>query len=128
MEFENLKDELLSAVDSGLKYARKVDSRADFELYLYHDNITRVSINQGVVDASDGIVEGNAARVTKKNSVSFASSSGISADRIQRSIDEALASLKTISVKDKRFISPRSRIRHQQHTICQSRRSCSIGG
>ena len=75
MEFKNLKDELLSAVDSGLKYARKVDSEADFELYLYHDNITRVSINQGVVDASDGVVEGNAARVTKKNSVSFASSS-----------------------------------------------------
>ncbi len=103
MEFERIKDELLSAVDSGLKYARRVDNDADFEIYLYCENRTRVGINQGVVDASDVVVEGNAIRVAKQNSVSFASSSGISADRIQRSINEAVASLKTLSIKDARF-------------------------
>lgn len=103
MEFENLSDELLSAVDTGLKYANRIDSQAAFEIYVYYNNRTRVSINQGVVDASDGIVEGNAVRVAKDNSVSFASSSGASVDRIQRSINEALASLRSASIKDERF-------------------------
>lgn len=103
MEFEDLKDVLLSAVDTGLKYARKVDSTADFELYLFYENRTRASINQGVVDASDGVVEGNAVRVAKQNSVSFASSSGVSVERIKRSVDEARASLESLSIKDERF-------------------------
>ncbi len=103
MEYENLKDELLSAVDAGLKYARTVDKQAEFELYLFYQNRAGVSIKQGVVDASEGIVEGNAARVARHNSVSFASSSGISIDRIKRSINEAIASLRSVSIKDKRF-------------------------
>lgn len=103
MEFEDLKDVLLSTVDTSLKYARKVDSTADFELYLFYENRTRASINQGVVDASDGIVEGNAVRVAKQNSVTFASSSGVSVERIKRSINEATASLKSLSIKDERF-------------------------
>ncbi len=103
MEFEDLKDVLLSTVDTGLKYAREVDNMADFELYLFYENRTKASINQGVVDASDGIVEGNAVRVAKENSVSFASSSGVSVERIKRSIDETTASLRSISIKDERF-------------------------
>ncbi len=103
MEFENLKTELLSLVDSGLKYARNVDKEAEFELYLFYQNKAVARIAQGVVDASDGIVEGNAVRVEKQHALSFASSSGISIDRIRRSIGEALASLRSISIKDERF-------------------------
>ena len=103
MEYENLKDELLSTVDTGLKYARTVDREAEFELYLFYQNRAGVSITQGVVEASEGIIEGNAVRVVRQNSVSFASSSGISTDRIKRSIDEAIASLRSVSIKDERF-------------------------
>ena len=103
MEYENLKDELLSTVDTGLKYARTVDREAEFELYLFYQNKAGVSITQGVVEASEGIIEGNAVRVMKQNTVSFASSSGISTDRIKRSIDEAIASLRSVSIKDERF-------------------------
>jgi PmbA protein len=103
MEYENLKGELLSSVDTGLKYARTVDRAAEFELYLFYQNSAKVNIKQGVVEASDGIMEGNAVRVAKKNSVSFASSSGISNNRIKRSINEAVASLKSVSIKDTRF-------------------------
>jgi PmbA protein len=103
MEYENLKNELLSIVDSGLKYATNVDKEAEFELYLYYQNKAGVRIAQGVVDASDGTVEGNAVRVAKQNSISFASGSGISIDRIKRSIDEAVTSLKLLSTKDERF-------------------------
>ncbi|MGD8566101.1 MAG: TldD/PmbA family protein [Candidatus Bathyarchaeota archaeon] len=103
MEYENLKNELLSAIDSGLKYARTIDQKAEFELYLFYEHRTRVNITQGVVDATDGIVEGNAVRVAKENCISFASSSGISPERIRRSINEAAASLKSVSIKDNRF-------------------------
>jgi len=103
MEYENLKDKLLSTVDTGLKYARTVDREAEFELYLFYQNKAGVSITQGVVEASEGIIEGNAVRVVKQNTVSFASSSGISTHRIKRSIDEAIASLRSVSIKDERF-------------------------
>ncbi len=103
MEFDNLKEELLAEVDSGLKYARSLNNQAEFEIYLIYQSKSHVSIKQGVVEATDGVIAGNAVRAALKNSVSFSSSSGISSDRIRNSIQEALASLETVSVKDKRF-------------------------
>jgi PmbA protein len=103
MEYENLKDELLSALDNGLKYAKKVDKKAEFELYLFYRNQAYVIIKQGAVEATDGVVNGNAVRVAKQKRVSFASSSGISIDRIKQSINEAVASLRLGSFTDARF-------------------------
>ncbi len=103
MEYENLKDELLSALDNGLKYARRVDKAAEFELYLFCRNQAKVIIKQGAVEATDGVVNGNAVRVAKQKRVSFASSSGISIDRIKHSINEAVASLRLGSFTDARF-------------------------
>lgn len=103
MKFENLKDELLSAVDTGLKYARSVDKEAEFELYLFCQSNSRVNIKQGVVEATDGVVNGNAVRVAKQKHVSFASSGGISVERVKQSINEAVASLTSASFIDERF-------------------------
>ncbi len=103
MEYENLKDELLSALDSSLKYAKKADKKAEFELYLFYRNQANVSIKQGAVEATDGVVNGNAVRVAKQKRVSFASSSGISIARIKHSINEAVASLRLGSFTDARF-------------------------
>jgi PmbA protein len=102
--FENLKDELLSSVDTGLKFARTLDKDTEFELYLYYEQRTRANVTQGVVDAADGVVEGNAVRVVRKNCVSFASSSGVSQERIRRSLQEAVNSLRAVSIKDERFL------------------------
>jgi PmbA protein len=103
MEYENLKDELLSSMDTGLKYARKIDKEAEFELYLFYRNKANVNIKQGAVEATDGVINGNAVRAAKQKRVSFASSSGISIDRIKQSINEAVASLKLKSLTDARF-------------------------
>jgi len=103
MEYENLKDELLSAVDAGLKHAREADKEAEFELYLFYRSNAKVNIKQGAVEATDGVVDGNAVRVAKQKRVSFASSSGISTDRIRQSINEAVASLRLGSFIDARF-------------------------
>jgi PmbA protein len=103
MDYENLKDELLSAIETGLKYARTVDKEAEFELYLFCQSNTKVNIKQGIVEATDGVINGNAVRVAKQKRVSFASSSSISTDRIKQSINEALASLRSGSFVDARF-------------------------
>jgi PmbA protein len=103
IDYENLKDELLSVLDSGLKSARKKDREAAFEIYVFYRHSTRVDVKQGVVEATDGLIEGNAVRTAKRKSVGFASSSGLSTDRIEHSLDEAIASLKEVSVKDERF-------------------------
>ena len=103
IDYANLKGELLSVLDSGLKSARKKDQEAEFEIYVFYKHSTRVDVKQGVVEATDGLVEGNAVRVAKRKSVSFASSSGISVDRIEHSLDEAISSLRAVSVKDERF-------------------------
>lgn len=103
IEYENLKDELLSAIDTSLKFARTVEREAEFELYLFYKNSAKVDIKKGVVEATDGVVKGNAVRIAKQNSVSFASSSGISTNRIERSIKEAVASIRSVSIKDDQF-------------------------
>ncbi len=103
MEYEKIKDTLLAEVDSGLKFARSLDSAAEFEIYLLYRHRSSVDISQGKVKANDGIVAGTAVRVAKDQCVSFSSSSGISVDRIKLSVREAVSSLKAVSVKDERF-------------------------
>ncbi len=103
MEYENLKSELLSAIDTSLKFARTVDREVEFELYLFYRSSAKVNVKRGVVEATDGIINGNAVRVAKQKRISFASSSGISSERIRRSIKEAVSSLKSGSFIDKRF-------------------------
>jgi PmbA protein len=103
IEYENLKDELLSIVDSSLKSAKKKDQEAEFEVYVFYRHRTSVDVKQGVVEATDGFVEGNSVRVAKNKSVSFASSSGITKARIERSLDEAIAGQEAVRVKDERF-------------------------
>jgi len=103
LDYQNIKDELLSTVDTGIKCARTVDAEAEFEIYLFQRNVARATVEQGVVDAADGIVEGNAVRAAKRNNVSFASSSGISTERLKRSIEEAIASIRSVNIRDERF-------------------------
>jgi len=103
IDYANVKDELLSLLDSGLKSAKNRDPEAECEIYVFYRHATTVNVKQGVVEATDGLVEGNAVRLAKRKTVSFASSSGISKDRIENSLDEAIASLKAVSLKDERF-------------------------
>jgi len=103
MEYEKIKDALLAEVDSGLKFANTLDQRADFELFLYYRSESNVEIKQGVVEATDGIVAGNAIRAAKDQRVSFSASSGIAPNQIRRSVHNAVASLKATSEKDTRF-------------------------
>jgi PmbA protein len=103
MEYDNLNDELLSVIDTSLKYAKSLDSAAEFEVFIHYESSSEAEIDQGVVTAKDGVVAGNAVRATKGQRVGFACASGIDLDRVKLSAREALSIIDTISVEDDRF-------------------------
>ncbi|MFW9846532.1 MAG: TldD/PmbA family protein [Candidatus Thorarchaeota archaeon] len=103
MEYDNLKDELLSVADTSLKYAASLDNSTEFEVFLFVESETQAEISQGVVKAKDGITMGNAVRAAKGKRVGFACASGIVEDRVKVSVDEALGIVNSIKVEDERF-------------------------
>jgi len=103
MNFDDLKDELLSVTDTGLKYAKSLDSSSEFEVYVYFQNRTVAEISQGIVTAKAGAVAGTAVRAAKGKQVGFAVSSGVSADRVKLAAKEALSIINSVKVEDDRF-------------------------
>ena len=103
MKYDELKDELLSAIDSAMKYARALDADSDFEIYLYYEKSGDASINQGIVDARDGAIAGNAVRVSVGQKVGFASAAGVTAERVKLSVKEALSLVRSVEFEDDRF-------------------------
>lgn len=103
MEFDNLKDELLSATDTGLKYAKSLDTSAEFEIFVYYGNKAFAQIDQGIIATKDGATAGTAVRVAKGKRVGFAVASGISVERIKLAASEALSIVRSVDVEDERF-------------------------
>ncbi|MHA1613471.1 MAG: TldD/PmbA family protein [Candidatus Thorarchaeota archaeon] len=103
MNFDELKDELLSVTDTGLKYAKFLDDTSEFEIFVYFQNKIVAEIDQGVISAKDGAVEGTAVRVAKGKQVGFAVASGVSTDRVKLATKEALSIIRSVNVEDNRF-------------------------
>ncbi|MFX0208353.1 MAG: hypothetical protein ACFFDT_20380, partial [Candidatus Hodarchaeota archaeon] len=108
IEFENLKSELQSQIDTGLKFARSLDSEAQFEIFIYFMNRSNLKILEGIVEANNGMISGNAVKVAKKTPdnkfrVSFTSSSGSDLGRIKKNIEECYSTNQSLTVEDKRF-------------------------
>ena len=103
MEYDNLNDELLSVIDTSLKYAKSLDGATEFEVFIHYESSSEAEIDQGVVTAKDGVIAGNAVRATKGQRVGFACASGIDLERVKLSTREALSIIDTISVEDDRF-------------------------
>ncbi len=103
MEYDLLKDELASVADTGIKYAKSLNPDAEFEVFVIYENNAVARIDQGVVTATDGATAGNAVRVALDNRVGFASSSGVSPDRVKLSVREAYEVISSIDVIDERF-------------------------
>jgi len=103
MNYDELKDELLSVTDTGLKYAKSLDSMSEFEIFTYFQNSLNAGIDQGIVSASDGAVAGTAVRASKGKHVGFAVASGVTIERVKFAAKEALAIIQSIKVEDERF-------------------------
>ncbi|MFW9869377.1 MAG: TldD/PmbA family protein [Candidatus Thorarchaeota archaeon] len=103
MEFDNLKDELLSVTDTGLKYAKSLDNSVEFEIFVSYQNSVSASISQGIVTAKDGAAAGTAVRAAKGKRIGFAVASGVSPERIKLAAEEALSIINSVNVEDNRF-------------------------
>jgi PmbA protein len=103
MNFDDLKDELLSVTDTGLEYAKSLDTTTEFEVYVYYKNKIVAQISQGVVSAKAGAVAGTAVRAAQGKQIGFAVASGVSADRIKIAAKEALSIIRSVKVEDDRF-------------------------
>ena len=103
MEFDDLKDDLLSVTDTGLKYAKSLDSSVEFEVFVSYQNEVTASISQGIVTAKDGASAGTAVRASKGKRIGFAVASGVSPERIKLAAKEALSIINSVDVKDERF-------------------------
>ncbi|MFX1485290.1 MAG: TldD/PmbA family protein, partial [Promethearchaeota archaeon] len=103
MEFDTVKDELLSVTDTGLKFAKSLDSSVEFEIYVSFQNSVSASISQGIVTATDGASAGTAVRAARGNQTGFAVASGVSSERIKLAAREALAIINGAKVEDQRF-------------------------
>lgn len=103
MEIDSIKDELLSVADTGLKYAKALNPDAEFEVFVVYENTSEAEIQQGVVTATDGAAAGNAVRVAMNNRVGFASSTGVTAERVKLSVKEAYDIVTSINAQDERF-------------------------
>lgn len=103
MNFDDIKDELLSVTDTGLKYAKSLDSSIEFEVYVYYNNKTVAQIAQGIVTAKSGAVGGTAVRAAKGKQIGFAVASGVTADRVKIAAKEALSIIRGVKVEDDRF-------------------------
>ncbi len=103
MEFDNLTDELLSATDTGLKFAKSLDKTAEFEVFVSYQNTVSAAIMNNIVTAKDGATAGTAVRAAKGKRVGFAVASGVSPERIKLAAREALSIINSVNVEDDRF-------------------------
>ena len=103
MNFDSIKNDLLSLADSGLKYGYSKLPDAEIELYISQSNSTIMNIQGGMVSARDSSYTGLAVRVFNNKKKSFACSSGNDIDSIKSAIDEAITISETISYIDERF-------------------------
>ena len=103
MDYDTIKDDLLSLADTGLKHAKSLNADAEWEIYVGYDQNAEADITQGAVTATDGAAAGNAVRVAIGKSVGFACASGVTEERIQLSAKEALSIVTSVKVDDDRF-------------------------
>ncbi|MCF2137620.1 MAG: TldD/PmbA family protein [Candidatus Thorarchaeota archaeon] len=103
MDYDTVKDELLAVTDSALKYGKSLNADAEIEVGVFYSHEMSAEITQGIVSAKDGIVAGCSARVALGKRIGFASASGITKNRVDLVIFEALSIASGVTVEDNRF-------------------------
>ncbi|MFQ6089242.1 MAG: TldD/PmbA family protein [Candidatus Methanofastidiosia archaeon] len=102
MKFDTLKDELLEIALKGLKYAKSQGAR-ETEIFVSSFSSSQATIQQGMVDASDGISEGIGVRIADSKKLGFASATGLSEDSLKFAVREALSVTRTVDEKNVKF-------------------------
>ncbi|MEM4735156.1 MAG: TldD/PmbA family protein [Candidatus Thorarchaeota archaeon] len=103
MNYDTIKDELLSVADRAIEIARRLDSGLEYEVFVYYEDSNEAEVDQGRATATHGAIAGSAVRAALGTRVAFACSSGMTVDRVRHSIQEAISVVKSMRGEDKRF-------------------------
>lgn len=103
MHYNDIKESLLSTVDTGLKYAGSLRKGVDFEIFLLYEYQMKANIAQGNITVMERPLAGVAVRAAKGNKIAFSSSSSIDTKTVKSIIQDALHTLDKTTVKDDKF-------------------------
>jgi PmbA protein len=103
IEFEEIKDYLQNLADSSIKYGQSKYPEVEIECFLSYGYESEISIEGGLPKALDGFGGGIGVRVAEKKNVGFASSSGLTEEVRNSTVDDAIATMRAIKTNDEKF-------------------------
>ena len=100
-ELNDIKTDLLSRIDRGLKYSRSKGAEAA-EIYMINTSSLDIQMNNGIIEAKQGGTIGIGARcIVDGSKIGFASSSGITDEFVNFAIDAAISAAKSSTIDDR---------------------------
>ncbi|NHJ32981.1 MAG: TldD/PmbA family protein [Asgard group archaeon] len=102
MNFDTLKDDLLSIADTGLKYAKNKGAEQT-EIFVSSQKSINVSNQSGMINAIDGQNEGIGVRIAQGKRLGFAAMSSLTDEALKQAINEALAVANSVKEDNEGF-------------------------
>lgn len=102
MNFDTIKEDLLSLAETGLKYAKN-QGADQAEIYVSSNHNINISNQSGMIDAKDGLNEGVGVRVALGKRLGFAAMSSLSEESMKHAVREAMSVVNTIKQENVDF-------------------------
>lgn len=103
LDFEDWKTDLLARIDSGLKRGRSIGADA-LEIYISNFRTLRITMQSGMINATQGGSIGIGCRCLMGNKIGFAAASGVSDASMDFALESALGIAKVVT-PDERWVS-----------------------
>ena len=103
IEFEEVKDYLQTLTDDLIKYGKSKYPSFEIECYLSYGYESEISIEGGLPKATDGFGGGIGVRVAGKKRSGFSSSSGLTKEVLDSTVDDAISTMRAINTVDEKF-------------------------
>ena len=103
IEFEEIKGYLQNLADSTVKYGQAKYPQTEIECFLSYGYESEIAIEGGLPKALDGFGGGIGVRVAEKKNLGFASSSGLTEEVRNSTVDDAISTMRAIQSNDEKF-------------------------
>jgi len=103
IEFEEVKRYLQSLADDIIKYSTFKYPGFEIECFLSYGYESEISIEGGLPKATDGFGGGVGVRVAENKQQGFASSSGLTKNVLDSTVDDAVSTMRAINTVDEKF-------------------------
>ncbi|MHA1542215.1 MAG: TldD/PmbA family protein [Candidatus Hodarchaeales archaeon] len=103
IEFEEVKGYLQNLADDIIKFGTSKYPGFEIECFLSYGYESEISIEGGLPKATDGFGGGVGIRVAEKKRSGFASSSGLTKEVLDSTVDDAVSTMRAINTVDEKF-------------------------